>query len=98
MSRVALLLVLLLAAPVHAYERGNVLLESDGLWFTADGWPYALPTGWLLIHKTIPFNGPGHFVIPAPNQVIFHDGHTMSVWDGVNRLFSEPGKGYIDLF
>jgi hypothetical protein len=86
-----------------AYDRGNVLLKFraassfDALVYNA-GWPHAAGVGFLLIEKTIPMWGAGHFLMPAPNVVLFHDGHTMSLWDGVDRLYTDPGKGYDDIF
>jgi len=99
-------LALLLASfstPLFAFDRGNVLLEdrtqtaSYEVWLHF-GWRYALPIATPLIYKAIPYIGPGHFIVPAPNELIFHDGRTVSVWDGVNRIFTEEGKGYNDIF
>jgi hypothetical protein len=100
----------LLALPLAAFERAEVYFDHTATgpftpgtfyeaWAFAPSWSYAVATGGnLLIYKSVPVFGPGHFYIAAPNQVVFHSGGTVSWWDGVPRLFSEPGKGYADIF
>ena len=97
------------AGPLAAFDRGNVLLENQispqsigsttpsfELWQHI-GLPYAVGVGSPLIYKSVPFTGPGHFLAPAPDEIVFHSDQTVSVWDGVNHLFTEPGKGYTDI-
>jgi len=102
--------VLALAAPLAAFERGDVLLETHvsvpiigtpafpyDLWQYSGG-GYALSVEWLLSEKYIPFSGPGHFLVPSPNKIVFHHEQTVSVWDGVRQLFTTEGKGYSEIF
>jgi len=99
-----------LAIPLAAFNRGDVYFETptrypDGtmagadLWVCDPVWSYAiLAGGRLLIHKSVPIVAPGHFLVPAPNRILFvHDG-AVSVWDGIPRYYNEPGKGYDDIF
>jgi len=107
MSRLLILALLIaaLATPARAFDRGDVLLEnrmrtkyvSYELW-QHFGWRYAIGTGFQLIYKFIPFVGPGHFLAPASNQIVFHSDRTVSVWDGVPVWFTDPGKGYTEIF
>jgi hypothetical protein len=98
------LAVLLSAVPLlAAFNPGDVLLEnrtdrsSFELWEHFGG-PYALLVGFPLIYKDVPFTGPGHFLAPSPGQIVFHSNQTVSVWDGVDRLYTEAGDGYTDIF
>jgi hypothetical protein len=105
----ALLAAILAAAPLLAFDRGEVLLEnrtqpakqtptdSYDLWQYSGG-SYALLTAWALIDKPVPYTGAGHFLVPQANQIIFHSGQTVSVWDGVIHRFTETVKGYTDIF
>lgn len=107
---VAVAFSFLLATSLYAYDRGNVLLEyrsekpSVGpsstyyeLWVHF-GWRYTVATGIVNFHKYVPFDGPGHVLIPAPNQVVFHHENTVAMWDGVLVPHNAEGKGYVDLF
>lgn len=106
----AAVLAIILAAPLVASERGSVLFEtrtrvpgratpSHELWLYLMGHRYAVAAGGtLLIHKTVPYSGPGRLLIPASDQIVFHHERTVSVWDGVYRNFVEPGKGYTEIF
>jgi hypothetical protein len=103
------LFALLLAAPSFAFNRGYVELENRSrvpgetrpyyeLWEHV-GWHYAFfAGGWRLTDKVVPYTGSGHFLIPAPNQIVFHSEQTVSFWDGVVHNFWEEGKGYVDIF
>ena len=101
---------LLLAMPLAAFDRGEVRFEHSATlpgspntlfetWLFAPQWSYAAAgDAQALIYKSVPYLGSGHFFIPAPNEIVFHSGGTVSVWDGVQRIFTEPGKGYTDIF
>lgn len=105
-------LALLLAAPLAAFERGYVLLENRAhapslhlpadrheLWAYAGGWRYAVHAGGApLIYKLVPYSGPGRFLMPAPDRILFHHQRVVSFWDGVPRLYNEAGKGYTEIF
>ena len=113
-------LVLLSAAPLAAFNRGEVYFEhrsslpgssrvSFEPWVFDPQWDYAVATATPLIYKIVPMFGAGHFFIqarsvgsfaPRPDviEVVFHSGGTVSVWDGVNHIFTEPGLGYTELF
>src|SRR5881628_2196394 len=105
----ALLAALVAAAPLLAFDRGEVLLENRtqtskqtatdnyDLWQYSSG-TYASLTGWALIEKPVPYTGSGHFLVPQANQIIFHSGQTVSVWDGVIHRFTESVRGYSDIF
>jgi len=67
-------------------------------WEYTSAWPNAYPWGWQLTIKPIPFTGPGHFIEPAQNEVVFHFNQTVSVWDGTVTGFLSPSKGYRDIF
>jgi hypothetical protein len=93
------LLTGLLVTPLAAQNRGDVMLEDTfNSWTYNLAWPYTVAPAQLRLYTSIPWGGPGHFLIPATNEWVFHDTHTMSVWDGVNRYFGDPGKGYNDIF
>jgi hypothetical protein len=104
------ILAFLFALPLAAFERGEVYFDHTAAspfnpgsfyeaWVFAPSWSYAVSTGARpLIDKSVPLFGAGHFFIAAPNQIVFHSGGTVSWWDGVPHLFSEPGKGYADIF
>jgi len=104
------LLLLATAAPLAAFERGEVYFEHTStypgnaspyseVWVFAPGFTHAAGAGAApLIYKDVPMFGEGHFFIPAPNEILFHHDQTVSVWDGVNHLFTEPGLGYTELF
>ena len=85
-----LVLVSVLALPAAALDRGNVVLKvrtivppantfGFDLWLHF-GWTYAGVLGSLL-EEPIPWLAADHFLMPATNAVLFHDGHTLSVWD-----------------
>ncbi|HEY8130381.1 MAG TPA: hypothetical protein VII12_00705 [Thermoanaerobaculia bacterium] len=108
-----LILTALLTTPLTAFERGEVYFETRthfadrgqdvtgfDLWIYRSGWNYAASGGGhLLIYKYVPFAGPGQFfLVPAPNHILFQHDRTVSVWDGVEHYFEEPGKGYDDIF
>ena len=95
-----LILAALVTAPLAAFERGEVYFDvtGTGLWVYRSGWPYAVGVGVPLIYKTVPFAGAGHFLVPAPDRILFTLDRTVSVWDGVARYYNEPGKGYDDIF
>ncbi len=103
---VSLLLLALLSTPLFALDRGNVLLDDRAkvngsptheLWLDF-GARYTVGAGFPLIDKFIPLAGPGHLFAASPALILFHDGHTMSAWDGAEHRFDEPGKGYTDIF
>lgn len=79
----------------HVPETNNV---SFDFWQYHDGWSYAVLTGQLLIYKTVPLSGDGQLFVPAPDQYLFESGGTVSMWDGVERVFTDPGPGYTDIF
>jgi hypothetical protein len=97
------------AAPLFAFDRGEVLLENRtqqakqtvtdtfDLWQYSGG-SYAVAIGSPLIEKPVPYTGAGHFLIPQANQIIFHNNQTVSVWDGVILRFTDTAKGYTDIF
>lgn len=104
----AALLFAAVAAPLSAdaFTPGNVYLEdlsqaggSTGyeLWLHV-GWQYATGTGYPLIDKVPPFTGPGHFIIPSSSQMLFEHERTVAFWNGEPLLFSDPAKGYTDIF
>jgi hypothetical protein len=109
-SRFVALLLVIAAAPLFAMDRGTVLLDvrttipetpriSYDFWQYRDGWPYALDSGGeALIYKHVPLSGSGHLLVPAPDQFVFEDDGTVSMWDGVQRVFTEPGVGYTEIF
>jgi hypothetical protein len=96
--------------PLAAFDRGAVYFEHRSSlpgnsrvffepWLFEPQWDYAVAAGATpLIYKLVPMFGSGHFFIPATNEVVFHNGGTVSVWDGVNHIFTEPGLGYTELF
>ena len=106
----AALALFLIAMPLAAFNRGDVYFEHRSFfpidntnsyesWQFDPAWSYAIGAdAWPLIYKEVPLFGPGHFVIPASNQILFHRDRTVSVWDGVYRVFTEPGKGYTEIF
>ena len=102
--RTLLLLSFLVATPLAAFTRGEVYFENRVSvayepWVFAPGWDYAVSAGATpLLYKTVPMFGAGHFFIAAPNQIVFHNGGTVSVWDGVPHIFTEPGLGDTELF
>ena len=112
-SLVLLVLSALLATPLSAtaFNRGMVLVEVRShikdvagdpptyqLWLTIAG-PFTVSAGgWRLIDKPIPFNGSGRFLMPTPDQVLFHTDQTVSFWDGVVRPYTDPGLGYTPIF
>src|SRR5437868_4783219 len=78
-------------------------------WVFDPQWDYAAGIATPLIYKSVPMFGAGHFFIQARNfgalsphpdiiEVVFHSAGTVSVWDGVNHIFTEPGLGYTELF
>jgi hypothetical protein len=74
-------------------------VSSWNLWVYANGSDYAaLGGGVALIFKYVPFASQAHFLMPAPNRILFHNNRTVSVWDGTERYFTDPGKGYDDIF
>jgi hypothetical protein len=106
-----LILLMLVAMPLAAANRGDVEFEHSATnpflskpfyesWEFNRQWDYAMASdAWPLIYKTVPYlDGPGHFLIPATNEIIFHSERTVSYWDGIPHIFSEPGKGYSDIF
>jgi hypothetical protein len=106
----AALALFLLATPLAAFNRGEVYFEHSATlpgdsrpayeaWMFAPGLSFAFAAGASpLIYKAVPMFGPGHFLIQVPNEIVFHDEGTISVWDGVNHIFTEPGLGYTELF
>ena len=107
---IAVLVLFLAALPLAAFERGEVYFEHTSTypgnsspyseaWVFAPAFTHAFGTGGtLLLYKEVPMFGEGHFFIPAPNEILFHHDQTVSVWDGVNHVFNEPGLGYTELF
>lgn len=105
------LLLIAIAAPLTAADlRGDLYFGTHStipmssgtyydLWQYSAGWPNAYAAGGtILLYKPVPYAGAGHFLEPAPNEWIFHSERTVSHWDGVYHVFTEPGKGYDDLF
>jgi hypothetical protein len=96
-TRVLAVLVVLsvLAFPALALDRGNVVLKVRTLVPPANtpgfdlwlhfGWTYAGALG-ALPEEPIAWLGADHFLMPAPNPVLFHDGHTLSIGDGTQRV------------
>jgi hypothetical protein len=108
---IAAVLSILLATAAHAFERGNVLVEHRTEWPALGasstsydlqihlGARYTLGTGGVpLLYRYVPYGGPGHLLVPAPNQYVFHHDGIVAMWDGVYVLHSEGRKGYVDLF
>lgn len=89
-----------LAQSAGYFTSGEVVFmtASADEWVYLPGFPWATGTGWLLISKAIPYAWPGWFIVTQPGAVLFHDGRTISFWDGVVRSAVDPGKGYDDLF
>lgn len=74
-----------------AFFRGSVYLDDGGLWTYYPSWPNtANANGCALIFKCVGLNGAGHFLLPAPNLVVLHDGHRMSWSDGNPVPFGNP--------
>jgi hypothetical protein len=108
MNRLLLTLLLLTSLPLFAFNRSDVLISDRAqipgsnsafseLWLYSSG-RYAVPVGFQLIDKLVPLAG-GPLFVPNAGTIIFvHDGRTVAVWDGRERLFTEPGLGYTDLF
>jgi len=108
--RFLFLLSILFATPLAAFTPGDVYFEhrsslpsSNGAYFEAwqyePQWRYALAAdAWPLIDKVVPLFGAGHFFVPASNLVVFHSDRTVSFWDGVPHIFTEPGLGYTEIF
>ncbi len=106
------ILTALLATPLLVSDRGDVYFQTDthyvsggndvmgwDLWVYRDGWDYALFGGACPpLFKYVPFAAQAHFLVPAPNRVLFHQNRTVSVWDGVCHYYNEPGNGYDDIF
>lgn len=106
-----LILLMLFATPLAARNRGDVEFEHRAAspfvstpyfecWEFDPRWDYALAAGaQALIYKAVPYiDNPGHFLIPATNEIVFHSERTVSYWDGIPHIFTEPGKGYSDIF
>ncbi len=101
---------MLFATPLAAFTQGDVYFEHRSsvpggndayfeTWQYEPQWSYAVAAGGsLLIYKSVPYLGAGHFFVPAPNEIVFHSDRTVSVWDGVWRNFGEPGLGYTEIF
>jgi hypothetical protein len=108
--RLTLLLALLVALPLAAFDRGEVYFEHSSAlpwssdtyfetWAFAPAWSYAVAADAVpLIDKLVPYLGSGHFFVAAPNQIVFHSGGTMFVWDGVYRRFTDAGNGAVEIF
>lgn len=81
----------------HRYRGGDV--TGADLWITGPDWSYAgLGGGSLLIHKHVPIVGPGRFLVPAHDRLLFVHERTVSVWDGIPTYYELPGKGYDEIF
>lgn len=104
------LLVAAFSANLAAFENGEVYLDTRvqvadapasttfDLRVYRTPWSYAVHSGsFPLIQKLVPF-AESRFLIPVANRVFFHRDGVVSLWDGVPRLFTEPGKGYEDIF
>ena len=104
-----LLFAILLAAPLFAaFPPGTVYLQNSSansslglnsrdVWSYTAGSNYATATfATPLIYQLNPL-GAGHFLIPTPDAAIFERGHTVSVWDGVQRFYTDPETGIRDI-
>jgi hypothetical protein len=88
-------------------DRGAVFLEtrevtlagqeSGDLWVSPGG-SWAVSFGFILIDQAVPLFGPGRFLMPRPDQVIFHYDGTMAVWNGQTRRASDPQRAWSDIF
>ena len=100
--RLLILFAFLIAAPLMAFDRGHVIVQyrpSSEAWELDLKWQYAYRTGGTpAIQKNVPYLYDGHFLIPMPDQAVFHSDGTVSVWDGVPHYLWEPGLGYTELF
>ncbi len=91
---------LLAATPLSAqFLRGEVeLVTSAGYWVAFPDFPRVVgccaDTGQ---YKFVPYFA-DQFVIPAPNIVVFHDGHTMSFWDGSAVPLNDSRPAYSTIF
>jgi hypothetical protein len=103
--RIALSIFLFIAcaAPVMA-QRGWVYVvnrtqTAADEWIYDPQWSYAIGSGaFELIYHPVPYSVEGPFLVPAPRHYVFHYERTVSMWDGVQRYFTEPGKGYDEIF
>jgi len=106
-----LVLTAALASPLAArFRSGDVLIET-GVYEhgkppvarTSNTWLYLgsgsmVGFGWALIYKYVPLLGyAGNLLAPTPKLYLFHDRHDLSWWDGMERFYTEPGKGYFDI-
>ncbi|HEX9160505.1 MAG TPA: hypothetical protein VF980_02260, partial [Thermoanaerobaculia bacterium] len=87
------LLMLLLATPLAAFERGQVFFQVRTQHFNETGLFLRFSQRGFngaggLADVPVTFDYPGQFLAPAPNRILFHDKHTMSVWDGVSPRFT----------
>ncbi|HEX2835519.1 MAG TPA: hypothetical protein VHW00_21080 [Thermoanaerobaculia bacterium] len=102
-SSFAVLVLLFASLPAFASPPGWVFVVNktpDGAvdnWLT-DGHGEAAGTAWELLYHPVPFLDGGQFLLPGQNRHVFHFERTVSMWDGVPRVFTEPGKGYDELF
>lgn len=100
-----------LAAPLAAFERGDVLLENHanatarGPGLAFDLWQYsggnfAIPVQGLTGEKSIPYSGAGHFLVPLPNKIVFHQDETVLAWDGALQPFrtDSSSKQFTEIF
>lgn len=102
-SLLAVLGLLFATSPALAYPPGWVFVVNqtpDGYvdnWLT-DGRGEAAGVAWELLYHPVPFLDGGQFLLPGQNRHIFHFERTVSMWDGVPRVYTEPGEGYDELF
>jgi hypothetical protein len=91
---------LFVTAPLSAqFIRGEVEFVTSGeYWVAFPGYPRApICCGDIGVYKIVPYWA-DQFLIPAPNVVVFHDGHTVSFWDGTSMLLTDPRAPYSNIF
>jgi hypothetical protein len=109
LPKLAAVLVLFLATPLFALDRGNVLFgdraesplygwSSQELWLDFGG-DYALYTGGIpLSYKPVPYGVSGRFLVPTKGQYVFHHDREVAFWDGVYRTIASPDPAYTSVF
>jgi hypothetical protein len=100
----ASLLILLFALPLAAaLTPGEVFLRdrttsptfggTSDLWIYSGGRYAGFAGGVALIYQVHPWDGAEHLLLRAPNLVLIEKQRTVSLWDAVERYYSDPETG-----